>query len=309
MPRCTLLAALALLVPLAAQAGTPTRGVAYVGAAFGAHHVHRVVFDYDGDASLTATSTILATLPTAADALVVPGGTLVVAGQGSNVHHLDPATGVFETRLTGNNGNAVSLDPSGRSVWIGWTDSSLSQVPLQPFGNGIGHSVTGDDATVTSLAFTPSHGVFYANGGEGPIGAFGRIDMATFTTSRLRSAAPATTVHYDAFSRTLILASAGRAEQVDPATPGSVLAVRDDTAAGHNYLCLRPDGRGHLFGVRWGGSGANPTGGRLVVIDYSASGRLDDTTTRIASAPIPDGLAGCLAIDTSLLGDGFDRRG
>lgn len=286
-----------------AQAAGASRGTVYIGAAFGTHNLYKVDYDYDGVGSMTATTTVLTTLPTAADALIVPGGDIIVAGQGPNVYKVNSATGTFTTVSASNNGNTISLDPSGASVWIGWTDTSPSQVPLDPFANGTPHSVAGDDATVTSLAFTPNNGVYYANGGDGA-GNFGRIDLSTFTTTRL-IAAVADSVHYDPFSRSLIVAASGHAIQLDVAA-STVLGSRNDSGAGENYLMLRPDGRGHLFGTRWGGGGANPSGGRLVLIDYSATGSI--STAIIASAPIVDGLSGGVAVDTSIFADGFETR-
>lgn len=284
-----------------AQAGTPANGVVYIGAAFGTHNVYKVEFSYDGVATMTANATVLTTLPTAADALIVPGGDLIVAGQGNNVYEVNLVTGAFTTANSSNNGNTVSLDPSGASVWIGWTDTSPSQVPLNPFGNGTPHSVSGDDGTITSLAFTPTNGVFYSNGGTGT-GNFGSIDMTTFTSTRLLAATFADTVHYDRFSRSLILAGAGHAIQVNPAAPTTPISTRDDTGAGENYLMLRPDGRGHLFGTRYGG------GDRLVLVDYSATGLIGDPSSIIVSTLLVDGLSGGVAVDTSILADGFEVR-
>lgn len=293
-----------LLVGSAAQlvhAGSATKGTVYIGAAFGTHNVYKVDFDYDGIGSMTATATILTTLPTAADALIVPGGDIIVAGQGPNVYKVNAATGTFATVSAGNNGNTVSLDQGGASVWIGWTDTSPSQVPLDPFADGTPHSVDGDDGTVTSLAFTPADGVYYSNGGEGS-GNFGRIDLTTFTTTRLMTATFADTVHYDRFSNSLILAGTGHAIQFDPAEPTTPLSTRDDTSLGEDYLMLRPDGRGHLFGTRWGG------GDRLVLVDYSATGLIGDASSIIVSATLVDGLSGGVAVDTSILADGFEVR-
>jgi len=289
------------------HAGSAAKGTVYIGAAFGTHYVHKVEFDYDGIGSMTASATILTTLPTAADALVVPGGDLIVAGQGPNVYKVNSATGTYATISAGNNGNAVSLDPGGASVWIGWTDTSPSQVPLNPFANGTAHSVSGDDSTVTSLAFTPGNGVYYANGGTSS-GNFGTINLTTFTTARLKAATFADNVHYDRFSRSLILAGTGHAIQLDPANTATPLSTRDDTAAGENYLMLRPDGRGHLFGTRYGG------GDRLVLVDYSATGLIGDASTIIVSTVIVNGavpvngLSGGVAVDTSILADGFEVR-
>ena len=293
-----------LLIASPAQlvhAGSAAKGTVYIGAAFGTHNLYKVDFDYDGVGSMTASATILATLPTAADALIVPGGDLIVAGQGPNVYKVSSATGAFTTVSASNNGNAVSLDPSGASVWIGWSDSNPSQVPLNPFGNGTPHSVDGDDGAVTALAFTPNDGVYYSNGGEGA-GNFGRIDLTTFTTTRLMNATSATTVHYDRFSNSLILAGQGRAIQLDPADPATPLSTRDDTGLGEDYLMLRPDGRGHLFGTRWGG------GDRLVLVDYSATGLIGDPSSIIVSTTLVNGLSGGVAVDTSILADGFETR-
>jgi len=290
-----------------ALAGTPSSGTVYIGASSGAHNVYKVTYQYDGIGTMTATATVLTTLPTAADAAIVPGGAIVVAGQGSNVYNVDPVDGSHTTVGSGANGNVVSLDPSGASVWIGWTDSSPSQVPLNPFGNGTLHTVSGNDSKITQLAFTPGNGVFYSNGGLG-VGNFGSIDMSTFTTTRLLASTYATGLHYDAFSRSLILAALGHATQFDPAAPTVPLSSRDDSAAGENYLSLRPDGVGHLFGTRSGGSGGNPAGGRLVLIDYSASGLIGDASTIVVSAPIVDGLSGGVAVDTAIFADGFQMR-
>jgi len=292
---------LCVAASLPVHAGSAAKGTVHIGAAFGVHNVYKVEFDYDGIGSMTASATILTTLPTAADALVVPGGDLIVAGQGQNVYKVNYTTGTFVTVSSGNNGNAVSLDPSGASVWIGWTDTSPSQVPLNPFANGTPHSITGNDSTVTSLAFTPSNGVFYSNGGVG-LGNFGTINLTTFTTARLLASTFADNVHYDKFSRSLILAGTGHAIQVDPANPATPISTRDDTALGENYLMLRPDGRGHLFGTRYGGTD------RLVLVDYSATGLIGDASTIIVSTVLVNGLSGGVAVDTSILADGFELR-
>jgi hypothetical protein len=290
----------------ACEAGAPARGTVYIGAAYGTHNLYRVDFDYDGNGAITTQVSTLVTLPTAADAVIVPGGSILVAGQGSPVYKVDPRDGTYETMATSNNGNTISLDPSARTAWIGWYDTSPSEVPLAPFGDGTVHDLSGDDLSICSLAFTPSDGVFYAYGGTSANGAIGRIDLSTFTTTRLAGGVPATTIYYDRFSHSLIYAAAGLARQVDPAAPTTVLSARDDTATGENYLELKPDGHGHLFGTRWGGNGSNPNGGRLVLVDYSASGLIGDPSTIIASAPMVDGLSGGVAVDASIFIDGFD---
>ena len=298
---------LASMVGSSAIAGTPSSGSVYIGAAFGTRNLYKVNYQYDGVGTMTATTSILTTLPTAADAAIVSGGDIVVAGQGPNVYKVNSVDGSHTTVSSSNNGNTVSLDPGGASVWIGWSDAIPSQVPLKPFANGTTHVVGGDDHVITQLAFTPNDGVFYSTGGTGT-GDFGRIDMSTFTTTRLLAATNASGVIYDAFSRSLILVALGHATQRDPANPTVALSTRDDSGVGENYLLLRPDGVGHLFGSRFGGSGGNPAGGRLVLIDYSATGLIGDASTILVSAPIVDGLSGGVAVDTAIFADGFEAR-
>jgi hypothetical protein len=149
--------------------------------------------------------------------------------------------------------------------------------------------------------------VFYSTGGTSA-GDFGRIDLNTFTTTRLVAATNATGLIYDTFSKSLILSALGHATQRNPASPLVVVSARDDSGAGENYLLLRPDGVGHLFGSRFGGSGSNPNGGRLVLIDYSATGLIGDASTIFVSAPIVDGLSGGVAVDTAIFADGFQAR-
>lgn len=279
----------------ASHAATPAHGTVYIGAAYGDHHLYRVDYDYDGADNFTiSTPTILVTLPTAADAIYVPGDKLIVAGQGSPVYLVDPADGSYVTAQASNNGNTAVLDPDGRNAWIGWTGTCLSKLPLDPFADGTEHCATGDDPFITVVAFTPASGTFYSTGGSGDTGDFGRIDLTTFATRRIAANVYATTVMYDPFSASLIYAGAGVATQVDPDDPATVLSTRDDRGVGENYLMLRPDGVGHLFGTREGGSGTDV--GRLVFVDDSASGLIGDATTRFFSVPLPGGLSGGVAV-------------
>lgn len=79
MKTSCLLLLVAILSIQPAQGGTASKGTVYIGAAFGIHNVYKVNYDYDGVASMTATATVLTTLPTAANAMIVPGGDIIVA--------------------------------------------------------------------------------------------------------------------------------------------------------------------------------------------------------------------------------------
>jgi hypothetical protein len=176
------------------------------------------------------------------------------------------------------NANTATLDPSGTRLWVGWKDTALSEVPLSPLANGTAHAVGGDDTVATMLAFAPGQGAFYTTGGEFENGNFGRINLATFSTTRLAASAYATGVVYDPYSQSLITAGLGRARQMAPSSPATVLSARDDSATGENYLILEPTGGGHLIGTRSGGEA------RVLLIDFSLSGRIGDATTSLHSA-------------------------
>lgn len=292
-----------LLAPACVDATTSTSGSVYVGVAFGTHSIYKVEFDYDGADSFTiGTPMFVATTPGAADYEILPNRYLLVAGQG-NVAKVKLPSGPVVTANPNINANMVALDPDGVTAWVGWYGSAPASIPLDPFGDGTPHALSGDDGTVTTLAFTPQDGVFYSNGGDQQYGFVGRIDLQTFQTTRVfPGATEATGIIYDPFSGTLIFAAFGIAHQIDPANPGVLLASRDDSAAGENYLNLVADGMGHLLATRWGGAAA------LVLIDYSATGRIDDPTTRYFAVDIPtlSGLSGSLAWDPVIFADGFD---
>lgn len=78
---------------------------------------------------------------------------------------------------------------------------------------------------------------------------------------------------------------------------------RDDSAAGENYLVLEPIGEGHALVTRSG------TSARLVLLVYSASQRVGDPSSNLASAEIPglSDLSGAPGLDGDLIfGDGLD---
>ena len=296
-----LVATTIMLAAPAALAANAIRGTVYV-AALGTHQIFRIDFDYNGNDSFTARTPIpLASVSGLSFGLAIaPNRYLLVAGQGS-VSRVKLPTGIATTASPHNNANTIAVDPSGSMAWAGWKDTSLSSLPLQPFGDGTPHSVHGDDGVATEIAFTPANGVFYTTGGEDRNGNVGGIDLNTFTTTRHLSNTEATGIHYDPFSATLIFAAFGKAHQIDPANPGVVLSSRNDSTTGDSYIDLAPDGMGHLLGT-W----SNATSSTLVLIDYSASGRLGDVSTLHFSTPIGVRNATDVVNDPLLFADGFE---
>ena len=276
-----------------ATAATPSRGTAYLSSIGGT--LFRTSYYFDG-----ATLTVSSATPSVATvrgggAVRLPDHRVVVVGAG-NVSLYDPIAHTLELASSMTNANTATFDPNGTRLWVGWKDTPLSEIPLNPFGNGTPHSITGDDSVATTIAFTPQNGVFYSTGGDAENGNFGAIDLGTFVTTRACTQCFATSVTYDSFTGHLILAGIGHASQRDPAAPETEIASRDDSAAGENYLYLLPTGDGHLVGTRSGSGG-------LVIIDYSASGRLDDASTVIAFAPTPEigDLSGEAAVESDLI--------
>jgi hypothetical protein len=290
--------------PTESNAATPTQGIVYLSALAGPGSLYRVDFQYDGASSLTvSTPQRLATLLQVGGGLRLGPDHFVYVVGGGEVYRVDPDNGAYTHVNSGNNANIGSFDPSGNLLWAGWQNSTLSSVPIDPLATGSPHAMSGDDSIVTTVAFSPANGVFYTTGADFDSGNFGRVDMTTFVTQRLLSNARATGVIYDGFSGHLIVAGVGRAKQIAPANPSVVLSSRDDSVAGENYLMLQADGRGHLFGTRFGPAA------RLVMIDYSASGLIGAADTVMLSVPLPGltGLSGEAAVDpNSIFKNGFE---
>jgi hypothetical protein len=265
--------AIALAAPLA-HAATPSRGTVYMSSIYGS--LYRVGYSFDGTTLTVSSPAQIVQFIRGGGVAVLPDHRVAVVGAGY-VSLYDPIGHTVAGSSSMTNANTVTPDPDGTRFWAGWKDTPLAEVPVDPLADGIVHGVGGDDTVATTLTFTPSGDVFYSTGGEFESGNFGRIDMTTFTTTRICAGCWATTVAYDAFSDSLILAGIGHAEQRDPNNPTIVLSSRDDSAE-ENYLALYPTGDGHLIGTRAGDNG------RLVLIDYSATGRLGAASTVIVSA-------------------------
>jgi hypothetical protein len=301
-PLLSLIALVALVAAATTDAATPTRGTIYVGVGFGSHDIYRIEYNDDGADTLT-TSTPVYIAHTAGGSyghLVTPDRHLLVVGQGT-MASISLSTNVVTQISPHNNGNTVALDPDGATAWVGWKDTALSSVPLDPPDTGTPHFVGGDDGVATWIAFTPANGAFYTTGGEDRNGNVGTIDLTTFLTTRYVSNTEATGIAYDSFSDSVIFAAFGKSHQINPANPSVVVSSRDDTASGETYIDLKPDGAGHLLTTRYG-----LQSGLLVLLDYSESGLIGDPTTRHVTAPIALPTLTDLAYDPELFADSFD---
>lgn len=290
-----------LLMASTASAATPTRGTVYVGTVTTGHSVYKIDYAYDGADTLTTSEPVLLSGAPGGSYgyAVIPHRYLLVVGQGQAAR-IKLATGEVTRASPNNNGNTVVMDPDGVTAWAGWKDTALSSIPLEPFGDGTPHAVSGDDGVATEIAFTPTHGVFYTTGGEDRNGNVGTIDMTTFHATRALSNTEATGIRYDPFSDRIIFAAFGKAHEIDPANPNVILSSRDDSADG-DYKDLVPDGMGHLLAARYGA-----TTSALVLLDYTETGLIGDPSTRYVSAPIAVGGVAGLAYDPILFSDDFE---
>ena len=190
-------------------------------------------------------------------------GQLLIGGQGNAVHQVNPSTGTFTTATPGVNAFHLAVDPSKNVVWASGIPGALSAVPINPFGAaGTVKTLSGNDTSLTSLAFTPGGTVYYTASGSGGFGNFGTIDLSTGVTTRLLSNVPAAHgMQYDPFSNTLILGGDSHISQISLATN---TIVGDLAVPGDNFDQGAVDGLGHIF---WADNN-----GRMFFMDYSTTG-------------------------------------
>jgi len=271
-----------------------------------------------GNGTFTLTAPNVITTTPGADGIVrnPNNGDLLIGGQSNAVYQVNPNTGTFTTATPGVQAYHLAVDPNKNVVWASGIPGALSAVPINPFGGAgtvksITNSVTGFGQNITSLAFTPSNGVFFTDAGPSGYGDFGSINLTTgVATVLLSGVAAAHGMVYDPFSGDLILGGSDQITQIDPTT-GTI--VSSATFLGNAFDQGAVDGLGHIF---WASNN-----GQLFFMDYSTTnlvgstgnfvsdnfyqGNLDDVAPLIGaggtstSTPVPE--PGTLA----LLGLGF----
>ena len=142
--------------------------------------------------------------------------------------------------------------------------------------NGTAHTPTGDDTSMTQVAFDASGNAYYTSSTASGGGTFGTINLTTFVTSRKLgggTALPAAHgITYDPFTHDLILAGDSHITQVDPTT-FSIISDLDLTGLVNAPLVqVSVDGKCHVFASSNGNVNIlNGTGttGQLVFIDMT----------------------------------------
>jgi WD40 repeat protein len=271
---CAAAVAATLVLSTAAQAG-PVDATLYYTTFNGGQNVWRVqgiytgngtagngTFTLGGDTNIASTG--------GADGIVLNpnNGQLLVGGQGNAIHQVNPLTGTFTTAIPGVATFHLAVDPGKNVVWASSIPGALASVPINPFGAaGTVKTLSGNDTSITSLAFAPNGTVYYTNAGSGGFGNFGTIDLGTGVTTRLLSGVPAAHgMVYDPFSSTLILGGSNHISQISLVTN---TVIHDLVVPGDTFDQGAVDGQGHVF---WADNN-----GRFFFLDYS-------TTNDVSSA-------------------------
>ncbi|MEQ1631696.1 MAG: hypothetical protein ABL997_04950 [Planctomycetota bacterium] len=218
---------------------------------FGTPNVKQVTLTYDAAARTTSltTPTAITHTPGADGLLFSPDGDIIIGGQGDALYKIAYPTPAFTSANVGGTfAYHVMLDPSGSKVWSSGNYGYLAETPLYPFANGTFRPLNGDDQLVTHVIFTP-HGAFYTASLPTGNGHFGRIDMNTFTTTRLF-----TDVRWshgaalDCYTGDIMVFANDRIAQFDPVSQ-TVVAELDLAPLGLliNLDQGTADGDGHLY--------------------------------------------------------------
>ncbi|MBU6399477.1 MAG: DUF11 domain-containing protein, partial [Verrucomicrobia bacterium] len=208
--------------------------------------------------------------------IIAPSGDLIIGGQGNAVYEVDPTSGaVVSANAGGGQAYHMSLDPSRTKAWSAWSGSPLIEVPLNPFGNGIPHTLSGDDTSVLTLAWDPAGNVYYTSSG----GGFGLIDLTNFVTSRKLTPPADHGMAYDPYTGTLMVSGGNHISQIS-ANPTNMQVI-SDLDLGTRGISVQfdqgtVDGQGHVFFA--------DNNGKLVFVDYSAS-KLIGATNNFVTAP------------------------
>lgn len=229
--------------------------------------VKKVQFNYNGASLTLGTKSRVAFMPNADGLIFAPDGDIVAGEGGSGIVHKFPPSGAGpDTTVAAGGGQAfhLALDPRMDRVWTAGLPGLLSEVPLSPYGTGTPRAVSGDDTEVTGIAFDRAAppNAYYTASGPGGHGHVGRIDLSTFTTTRVHTALDgAHAIVHDPFSNTMLLFGDQHITQLS--LPSLAIMSELDFSVSHPGLILDQgavDGKGHIF--------VADNNGSLVFVDY-----------------------------------------
>ncbi|MEQ1631697.1 MAG: hypothetical protein ABL997_04955, partial [Planctomycetota bacterium] len=260
---------ISLLFASSLTAQTFTKTITYT-RFLGSPNVNQAELTYNAGAGVVKflTPVPLSHTPGADGVLFSPDGDVIIGGQGDAVYKIE-MPGPAYTGVTA--GGALSfhvmLDPSGTKVWTAGNLGSLASVPLYPFANGTQHPLTGDDVQITHIIFANGSAYYTASLPTGN-GNFGRIDLNTFTTTRLFTDVPwAHGAAYDCFTQDIMVFANDKIAQFDPVTETVVSLL--DLSSIKVFINMdqgTSDGEGHIY--------VASNTGYLVFVDITLSGQI-----------------------------------
>ena len=239
-------------------------------------NVFKVGYQYNGTNTFTLGTPQIITTTKGADGIVFTssGRHLLIGGQSSGqVFEVDPSTGATTSVNSGLSADYhLTLSPSGTTVYTAGLPGNAATVPVSPLANGTEHQITGQDTSITQIAFVPGETgyAYYTSSNENGNGSFGVLNLGTYQTTRLISNLPAAHgMVYDPYTGDLILSGADEVAQISPSRTHpvvvSTLTVPNLSGGSQGHFDQATiDGAGHLF--------VASNGGQLLFVDYSASG-------------------------------------
>jgi hypothetical protein len=242
-------------------------------------NVKQVSYTYTNGKLTLSTGSTITTLAGADGIVTLPDGSLIIGGEGTT-WKVNPKTGTNQTANPGGSvvSDHVTYDRQNNVVWTSGDNplTTLSKIPVSPFGNGTPIQLKGDDTVVSAVAFDGSHNAYYTSSDIQGNGTFGVLNLTTFTTTRKISHLPAAHgIIYDPFTNTLLLAGANHITQIDPKT----FKIVSDWTAPTDYPGIQldqdtTDGLGHIL--------VASNDGNLVFIDFSKTRKIAARTNYVS---------------------------
>jgi WD40 repeat protein len=236
--------------------------------------VQRVSYLYRHGQLQLGTPAVIAHLQNADGLAYTPSGQLVIGGQSSGLLTLLAPSGATVGSVPSGVSGAflVALAPSGKTLYTAGLPGSLAEVVLDPLSPGHAVTLSGDDPTITDLAFGPSGQALYTSSPSEGRGDIGLLDIATGSTHRLFSnISGAHGIMYDPFSGSYLIIGGDSILQVPAGNPSQIIS--ELTVPGMQFDQGAVTGRGNAFFASNTGS--------LVMIDYASTGRIGEVANVI----------------------------
>lgn len=236
--------------------------------------VDAVDFSYRAKRLRLSKPSVVAHLPGADGVLFGPDGHLLVGGvHTGNVFSIDPTSGAVTAMPAGIPASMhLTLSPDGRTLYTSGEPGRLVALPLSPPGPGRVIRLHGATTQITALAFGPHGQVLYTDSNPLGRGSIGLVNLATGLTRRLfANVVGAHGIVYDPWTDAYLVVGGDVALQLaasDPHRIESEVVLRNN-----RFDQAAVTGRGQVL--------IASNLGKIVLIDYSKSGRIGDVANTV----------------------------